>query len=112
LVHRREGEIGAGWVGTGLQPSNMYSDGLTPDGDEDPDRVDPWIQSQLSTEQIRWLNIQGSAMNQGDLVKSALAEWVVRHPEDWFRGTRLVDALRAALTEFIGRHKDEFITLE
>jgi hypothetical protein len=86
----------------------MYPDGQTSSGGEDPDQVDPWIQAQLSTDQIRWLNNQGSAVNRGDLLKSALAEWVVRHPEDWFRGTRLVDALRSALTEFIGRHKDEF----
>jgi hypothetical protein len=90
----------------------MYSDDLTSNGGEDPDQVDPWIQAQLSTDQIRWLNNQGSAVRQGDLLKSALAEWVVRHPEDWFRGTRLIDALRSALTEFIGRHKDEFLALD
>jgi hypothetical protein len=90
----------------------MYSDDLKSNGGEDPDQVDPWIQAQLSTYQIRWLNNQGSAVKQGDLLKSALAEWVVRHPEDWFRGTRLIDALRSALTEFIDRHKDEFLALD
>jgi hypothetical protein len=90
----------------------MHSDGLTSNEGEEPESVDPWIQAQLSTDQIRWLNNQGSAVNQGDLLKSALAEWVVRHPEAWFRGTRLIDALRAALTEFIDRHKDEFLALD
>jgi hypothetical protein len=45
-------------------------------------------------------------------LRNALAKWVVRHPEDWFRGTRFADALRAALTEFIDRHKDEFVALD
>jgi hypothetical protein len=90
----------------------MYPDGLTSNGDEDPDQVAPWIRAQLSTDQIRWLNNQGSVLKQGDLLKNALAEWVIRHPEDWFRGTHLADAIRLALTEFIGRHKDEFLTLD
>jgi hypothetical protein len=29
-------------------------------------------------------------MDQVDLLKSALAEWVVGHPEAWFQGTHLV----------------------
>jgi hypothetical protein len=91
---------------------NMYPDGLTSNGDEDPDQVDPWIRAQLSTDQIRWLNNQGGVLQQGDLLRNALAEWVIRHPEDWFRGTHLSDAIRLALTEFIGRHKDEFLTLD
>lgn len=90
----------------------MYPDGLKSNGDEDPDQVDPWIQAQLSRDQIRWLNHQGGVLKQGDLVKNALAEWVIRHPEDWFRGTHLSDAIRLALTEFIRRHKDEFLTLD
>jgi hypothetical protein len=113
LIQRRAGNYRAGFGGTRLQRFiKMHSDDLTSNGGEDPDQVDPWIQAQLSTEQIRWLNNQGSAVKQGDLLKSALAEWVVRHPEDWFRGTRLIDALRSALTEFIGRHKDEFLALD
>jgi hypothetical protein len=51
-------------------------------------------------------------MDQVDLLKSALAEWVVGHPEAWFQGTHLSDAVRLALTQFIDRHKDEFITLD
>lgn len=90
----------------------MCPDGLKSNGGEDPDEVDPWIQAQLSTDQIRWLSNQGGAVNQRDLLKNALAEWVIRHPEDWFRGTRLGDAIRLSLTEFIGRHKDEFLALE
>jgi hypothetical protein len=90
----------------------MQPDGLSPNGGEDPDQVGPWVQAHLSTDQIRWLNNQGSTVRQGDLLRNALAEWVVRHPEDWFRGTCFTDALRAALTEFIGRHKDEFIALD
>jgi hypothetical protein len=90
----------------------MNSDGLEPNGSEDLDPVDPWIRAQLSTEQISWLKRQGGAIDQADLLKNALAEWVVRHPEDWFRGTHLSDAIRLALTEFIDRHKDEFIVPE
>jgi hypothetical protein len=112
-IQRRAGNFRAGSAGTRLQRFiNMYPDGLTSNGGEDPDQVDPWIQAQLSTDQIRWLNNQGGAVNRGELLKSALAEWVVRHPEDWFRGTRLIDALRSALTEFIDRHKDEFLALD
>jgi hypothetical protein len=106
-------QLSCRFAGTRLQCfTKMYSDDLTSNGGEDPDQVDPWIQAQLSSDQIRWLNNQGSAVKQGDLLKSALAEWVVRHPEDWFRGTRLIDALRSALTEFIDRHKDEFLALD
>jgi hypothetical protein len=113
LIQRSAGNYRACCAGTRLQTFLiMYSDDLTSNGGEDPDQVDPWIQAQLSTDQIRWLNNQRSAVRQGDLLKSALAEWVVRHPEDWFRGTRLIDALRSALTEFIGRHKDEFLALD
>src|SRR6202051_4680659 len=90
----------------------MQPDGLTPNGGEDPDQVGPWVQAHLSADQIRWLNNQGKTVSQGDLLRNALAEWVVRHPEDWFRGTRFCDALRAALTEFIDRHKDEFLDLD
>jgi hypothetical protein len=90
----------------------MHPDGLTSNSGEDPDQVGPWVQAHLSADQIRWLNNQGKTVSQGDLLRNALAEWVVRHPEDWFRGTRFSDALRAALTEFIDRHKDEFLDLD
>ena len=70
------------------------------------------LQALLSSDQIRWLKNQESVINQVDLLKSALAEWVVRHPEVWFRGTHLSDAIRLALTEFIDRHKDEFLAVD
>ena len=95
-----------------VSSSYMSSDGQKSNGSDDPNPVDPWVHAQLSTEQISWLKRQGGAVNQADLVKHALAEWVVRHPEDWFRGTHLSDAIRSALTEFIDRHKDEFIFLD
>jgi len=88
----------------------MDPNGLTSSGDDEPNQVDPWIHAQLSADQVRWL--QGHGINQADLLKSALAEWVIRHPDQWFRGTRLSDAIRISLTEFIDRHKDEFVTLE
>jgi hypothetical protein len=91
---------------------NMNPDGLTSNGSDDPNQVDPWVQAQLSNDQVRWLKMQGGAVNQPELLKNALAEWVVRHPEDWFRGTRLSDAIRSSLTEFIDRHKDEFLALD
>jgi hypothetical protein len=93
---------------------NMNPDGITSNGSDDPNpnQVDPWIQSQLSTDQVDWLQMQGRVMSQGDLLKNALAEWVVRHPNDWFQGTRLGDAIRFSLTEFIDRHKDEFLAIE
>jgi hypothetical protein len=91
---------------------NMYPDGLASNDGDDPNQVDPWVQAQLSNDQVRWLRIQGGAVNQPELLKNALAEWVVRHPEDWFRGTRLSDAIRISLTEFIDRHKDEFMALD
>jgi hypothetical protein len=90
----------------------MNLDGRNSKGGEEPNRVDPWVQAQLSSDQVRWLNNQDSAVNQVELLKSALAEWVVRHPEAWFQDTHLSDAIRLALTEFIDRHKDEFLALD
>ncbi len=90
----------------------MNPDGMTSSGNNDSDQVAPWIHAQLSIDQVRWLQRQAGVMNQPDLLKSALAEWVIRHPEDCCRGTRLSDAIRAALSEFIDRHKDEFFVLE
>jgi hypothetical protein len=95
-----------------LASSHMNPDGRTSNGSDDPDQVDPWIEAQLSVDQVRWLKRQSDATNQAELLKNALAEWVVRHPDDWFRGTRLGDAIRSALTEFINRHKDEFVALD
>jgi hypothetical protein len=90
----------------------MNPNGRQSNGGDEPHRVDPWIQAQLSTDQVRWLNNQATVVDQVQLLKSALAEWVVRHPEIWFQGTRLSDAVRLALTEFIDRHNDEFIALD
>jgi hypothetical protein len=90
----------------------MNPDGRKSNSNDDPDRVDPWIQAQLSSDQVRWLKNQESVTNQAELLKNALAEWVVRHPEDWFRGTRLSDAIRSAVSEFIERHKDEFLAVD
>ncbi|HEY6841755.1 MAG TPA: hypothetical protein VI114_11080 [Chthoniobacterales bacterium] len=88
----------------------MDPNSLTSSGNDEPNQVDPWIHAQLSADQVRWLKGQG--IDQADLLKSALAEWVVRHPDQWFRGTRLSDAIRISLSEFIARHKDEFVTFE
>jgi hypothetical protein len=90
----------------------MNADGEESINSNEPNRVDPWVQAQLSTDQVRWLNNQESAVNQVELLKSALAEWVIRHPEAWFGGTHLSDAIRSALSEFIDRHKDEFLALD
>ena len=81
-------------------------------GDNDPNKVDPWVQSQLSAYHVLWLEKQGDAMNKAELLKYALAEWVVRHPNDWFKLTNVGDAIRSALDEFIARHKEEFIAAE
>jgi hypothetical protein len=81
-------------------------------GDNDPNKVDPWVQSQLSAYHVLWLEKQGDVMNKTELLKYALAEWVVRHPNDWFRLTNVGDAIRSALDEFITRHKEEFIAAE
>ena len=51
-------------------------------------------------------------MNKTELLKYALAEWVVRHPNDWFKLTNVGSAIRSALDEFIARHKEEFIAAE
>jgi hypothetical protein len=90
----------------------MNPKGRKSNGSDDPNQVDPWIQAQLSDEQVRWLRSQAGSVNQAELLKSALAEWVIRHPEDWFRGTRLSDAIRFSLAEFISRHRDEFVALD
>ena len=81
-------------------------------GSQDPNPVDPWIRAQLSAQQVRWLQKQSGVVRQAELLKNALAEWVVRHPIDWFTGTGVSDAIRLALTEFIARHKDEFLSVD
>ena len=80
--------------------------------ENDPNKVDPWVQPQLSAYHVLWLDKQGDVMNKTELLKYALAEWVVRHPNDWFRLTNVGDAIRSALDEFIARHKEEFIAAQ
>ncbi len=46
--------------------------------------VDPWVQSQLSADHLHWLEKQRDAVGPTETLKFALAEWVVRHPDDWF----------------------------
>jgi hypothetical protein len=75
----------------------------------DPGKIHPRIQAELSTYQVLWLEKQSGIIDKTELLKYAVMEWVVRHPIDWFRGTRLSDAIRLALSEFIDRHKDEFL---
>jgi hypothetical protein len=74
--------------------------------------VDPWVQSQLSAYHIVWLEKQRSAADPTEILKFALAEWVARHPDDWFGHTSVGIAMRAALDEFIARHSEEFISTE
>ena len=74
--------------------------------------VDPWVQSQLSACHIVWLEKQRSAVDPSEVLKCALAEWVARHPEDWFGHTNVGTAMRSALDEFIGRHREEFFSME
>jgi hypothetical protein len=81
-------------------------------GDNDQNQVDPWVQSQLSAYHVLWLEKQGDLMDKTELLKYALAEWVVRHPNDWFELTNVGGAIRSALDEFIARHKEEFIAAE
>ena len=72
--------------------------------------VDSWVQSQLSAHHLRWLEKQKDVVDPSEILKFALAEWVVRHPDDWFGETNVGIAMRAALDEFIARHKEEFIS--
>ena len=74
--------------------------------------VDPWVQSQLSADHLHWLEKQRDVVDPTELLKFALAEWVVRHPDDWFGETNVGIAIRSALEEFIVRHKEEFIATE
>ena len=80
--------------------------------DEGSNYVDPWVQSQLSPHHLHWLEKQRDTVDPTKLLKFALAEWVVRHPDDWFGDTNVGIAIRSALDEFIARHKEEFISTE
>ena len=76
---------------------------------EKANEVDPWVQSQLLAYQIVWLEKQRGLVDPTDILKYALAEWVARHPEDWFGHTSVGTAMRLALDEFIIRHRAEFM---
>jgi hypothetical protein len=80
--------------------------------EERTNEVDPWLQSQLSAHHLYWLEMQKSAVDLAEILKFALAEWVIRHPDEWFGDTSIGIAIRAALDEFIARHKEEFISAE
>jgi hypothetical protein len=80
-----------------------------PHDDEETNEVDPWVQSQLSADHLCWLEKQRDFVDPTEILKFALAEWVVRHPEDWFGDLNVEIAMRSALEEFIARHKEEFI---
>jgi hypothetical protein len=79
---------------------------------EGSNHVDPWVQSQLSAHHLQWLEKQKEVVNPTEILKFALAEWVIRHPEQWFGDANVGTAIRAALEEFIARHKEEFISTE
>ena len=80
--------------------------------EERTNEVDPWLQSQLSAQHLYWLEKQKPAVDPSEILKFALAEWVIRHPDEWFGDTSIGIAIRAALDEFIARHKEEFISAE
>jgi hypothetical protein len=80
--------------------------------DEETHGVDPWVQTQLSAHHLQWLEKQRDIVKPAEILRFALAEWVVRHPDDWFGNTNVGLAIRSALDEFIARHKEEFISAE
>jgi hypothetical protein len=88
----------------------MSEDNAQSRGDEGTNGVDPWVQSQLSAYHLDWLQRQKEAVDPAEILKFALAEWVVRHPNDWFGDGNVGIAMRSALDEFIARHKEEFIS--
>jgi hypothetical protein len=83
-----------------------------PQDGERPNHVDPWVQSQLSTHHLQWLEKQKEVVDPTEILKFALAEWVIRHPEQWFGDANVGIAIRSALEEFMARHKEEFISTE
>jgi hypothetical protein len=85
--------------------------GESQDG-ERTNHVDPWVQSQLSTHHLQWLEKQKEVVDPTEILKFALAEWVIRHPEQWFGDANVGIAIRSALEEFMARHKEEFISTE
>jgi hypothetical protein len=90
----------------------MSDNRAEPQDDEGPNHVDPWVQSHLSAHHLQWLEKQKEVVNPTEILKFALAEWVIRHPEQWFGDANVGSAIRSALEEFIARHKEEFIPAE
>jgi hypothetical protein len=88
----------------------MDVDGLEFSLGGDPHKIHARIQAELSSDQILWLVKQSVLIDKTELLKCAVIEWLTRHRVDWFRGTRLEDAVRLALDEFIYRHKHEFLS--
>ena len=74
--------------------------------------IDPWVQAHLSTHHLHWLEKQRGMIDPTEVLKFALAEWVARHPEEWFGKQTSEVPCGHALDEFITRHKEEFIPVE
>jgi hypothetical protein len=47
--------------------------------ENDPNKVDPWVQSQLSAYHVLWLDKQGDVMNKTELLKRCRI-WFKIHP--------------------------------
>jgi hypothetical protein len=90
----------------------MSDKNAEPHDNEETNQVDPWVQSQLPASQLRWLERQRDFVDPTEILKFALAEWVVRHPEEWFSDLNVGIAIRSALDEVITRHREEFISSE
>jgi hypothetical protein len=54
----------------------------------------------------------GLIFRKADFYPRVFAEWVVRHPDDWFGDPNVGIAIRLALDEFIVRHKEEFLSID
>ncbi len=89
----------------------MSDKNAEPHDNGETNEVNRWVQSQLSPYHLGWLENQRDFVDPTEILKFALAEWVIRHPEDWFGDLNVEIAMRSALEEFIIRHKEEFITM-
>jgi hypothetical protein len=89
----------------------MSDKNAEPYDNEKTNEIDRWVQSQLSPDHLDWLENQREFVDPTEILKFALAEWVIRHPEDWFGDLNVEIAMRSALEEFIMRHKEEFISV-
>jgi hypothetical protein len=90
----------------------MSDKNAEPHDGEETNEIDGWVQSQLSAHYLHWLEKQRDFVDSTKLLKFALAEWVIRHPEEWFRDLDVEIAMRSALEEFVARHKEEFMSIE